>query len=492
MKRILIVDDRDDNLYLLRALLEGHHYEVEQARNGSEALHKAQANTPDMIISDILMPEMDGFTFCRILKKDERLKHVPFIFYTATYTDPKDERLALDMGANAFLIKSMEPDEFLRRIEEVLAAVKDGKLSAQQEQTTGAEVILKEYNEVLIRKLEHKMLKLEQANKALEAEIAARKQVEAALRDSEERYRSLFENSLDGVLLTAPDGNILEANPAACRIFARSEDEICKMDRAVLVDVSDPRLSKAIDERTRTGRFSGELTFLRKDGTRFPGEISSVIFKDAKGKLKTSMIIRDITERKRAEDGLRASEKRLREAQEMAHLGHWHWDVKTGKVDWSDEVYKIFCLDPKTFRPHIDSILALSPWPEEHRRDQELIRQAIESHSPGSYEQKFLRPDKSIGYYLSSFQGNYADNGDLIAIVGTVMDITERKQAESQREAALAEIRKLNEDLEQRISERTAELKKTIIQLEELNRVFVGRELKMAELKKRIAELEKS
>jgi PAS domain S-box-containing protein len=132
----------------------------------------------------------------------------------------------------------------------------------------------------------------------------------------------------------------------------------------------------------------------------------------------------------RAEETLQESERRLREAQEMAHLGFWNWNIKTGEVEWSEEVFKIFGLDPKTFTPQIDSILALSPWPEDHQRDQELIKKAIETHNPGSYEQKFLRPDQSIGYYYSTFQGNYDEKGDLISIVGTVLDITERKRAE--------------------------------------------------------------
>lgn len=127
---------------------------------------------------------------------------------------------------------------------------------------------------------------------------------------------------------------------------------------------------------------------------------------------------------------LRESEKMLREAQDMAHLGYWDWNIKTGRVEWSDEVYKIFCLDRESFTPQIDSILALSPWPDDHKRDIELVNRAVADHSQGSYEQRFLRPDGSTGYYYSTFQGLYDHNGELVSIKGTVLDITERKLSE--------------------------------------------------------------
>lgn len=307
MKRILIVDDIEDNLYLLCALLEGHGYAVDQARNGSEAIVRALAVTPDMIITDILMPVIDGFTLCRIWKADERLSRVPFVFYTATYTDPRDEKLALDMGADAFLVKPTEPDEFLRQIENVLELKKEGILIPPRKPNVAEDVILKNYNEVLVRKLEHKMLKLEQTNEELLAEMEARDRAEKALRESEERFRSLFENSMDGVLLTIPDGRILSANPKACEIFGRTEADLRRVGRNGVIDINDPRLAKALQERESTGRFIGELTALRKDGTPFPCEISSAVFKDSEGDLKTSMVIRDITDRKKNQEKLFAA-----------------------------------------------------------------------------------------------------------------------------------------------------------------------------------------
>lgn len=132
--------------------------------------------------------------------------------------------------------------------------------------------------------------------------------------DEEARYQLLFENSLDGIMLTAPDGSILDANPAACRIMGRTREEILQEGRQGLIDASDPRLALMIAERQRTGRAHGELTAKLKDGTRFPVEVSSVVFPSRDGELRTCIIIRDITQRKAAEAERERLIKELQEA----------------------------------------------------------------------------------------------------------------------------------------------------------------------------------
>ena len=110
MRHVLIVDDRSDNRYLLRALLQGHGFAVSEAENGSAALARARTQRPDVIVSDLLMPVMDGYTLLREWKADPGLASIPFIVYTATYTEPRDEKLALDLGADAFIVKPAEPE----------------------------------------------------------------------------------------------------------------------------------------------------------------------------------------------------------------------------------------------------------------------------------------------------------------------------------------------------------------------------------------------
>lgn len=142
-------------------------------------------------------------------------------------------------------------------------------------------------------------------------DLTERKQAKQALAAGEARYRAFFENSLDAILLTSPDGSIQAANPAACQMLERTEAEIIQAGRAGVVNVTDPRLAILLAERARKGIARGELTMLRKDGTPFPVEISSAMFQDNEGKTRTSMIIRDITERKRAEEALRRSQEKF-------------------------------------------------------------------------------------------------------------------------------------------------------------------------------------
>ncbi|MFQ5434256.1 MAG: PAS domain S-box protein, partial [Anaerolineae bacterium] len=169
MTRLLIVEDDPAGRYQLQVLLEGSGYEVDLAVNGVEALAIAGEDPPQLVISDILMPEMDGFMLCRNWKRDPQLQNIPFVFYTATYTDNRDEEFARSLGADEFIVKPMEPDEFLAIIRQILADYADGRLTpAKIPDETGDDAVLQAYNMALVRKLEDKMAELKTAYATLD------------------------------------------------------------------------------------------------------------------------------------------------------------------------------------------------------------------------------------------------------------------------------------------------------------------------------------
>lgn len=181
--KVLVVDDKEDARYLLSALLTGHGHQVLIATNGEEALERARADPPDLIISDILMPVMDGFRLCREVRKDDVLQNRLFVFYTATYTQDSDADFAMKLGADDFIRKPTEPDAFLARVEAVVAQALQGRAAREAAPIQEAEV-LRLYSDRLVEKLEKRSLDLQK-------ELARRQQAEEALRRHAKRLEIL-------------------------------------------------------------------------------------------------------------------------------------------------------------------------------------------------------------------------------------------------------------------------------------------------------------
>lgn len=200
MKRILIVDDNKQNLYMAEVLFSGNGYIVETAVNGKDALEKAYENIPNLILSDILMPGMDGFTLCREWQADENLRNIPFVFYTATYTEPEDEKFALSLGADRFIVKPADTEELLRITGEVLNEAERKGSDTVPAEDPKEEIYLRQYNQALIHKLEDKLIQLEETNKRLENEIMSRKYAEEKLYSIEKQLIQLQKMEALGTL----------------------------------------------------------------------------------------------------------------------------------------------------------------------------------------------------------------------------------------------------------------------------------------------------
>ncbi len=271
MGRILVVDDKADHRYLLEALLTGHGYAVDTAKHGAEALVLARAQPPDLIVSDLLMPVLDGFTLLRRCKLDERLREVPFIVYTATYTEESDRQLALDLGADAFILKPEEPDVFVARVREVIDSVATGrKQVSRPAPLEEGNSLFKLYSETLIRKLEEKSQQLQEANEALREDLEARKLMEKSLLESEERFRQLAENIEEVFWISDPDKGVMHyISPAYETIWGRSREALLAKPSDWL-DAIHPgdrdRIQRAAEHDQVSGDYDETYRIVRPDG----------------------------------------------------------------------------------------------------------------------------------------------------------------------------------------------------------------------------------
>jgi two-component system, sensor histidine kinase and response regulator len=322
MKHIIIVDDRLENRYMLESLLKGVDYRISTAKNGLEALSLARKSLPDLVISDILMPVMDGFTLCKEWRKDELLKKIPFIFYTAAYTSPQDIKYALRLGADRFLIKPQEPSEFLTVIKQVLDEFEKGKTTTKPESEKGEAESLREYNAVLFRKLEDKLIQTEQSDRKLkqyafelEQNIEKLKLSEENLRQTRDYLDKLINNTNAPVIVWNPQFNIIRFNRAFEHLTGYSAGEVLGQKLDLLFPETSKKESLMQIERTLSGEHweSVEIPVLTKQK-----EIKIILWNsasiyDREGKAQISTIAQgqNITERKLAEEMMKKNSDRL-------------------------------------------------------------------------------------------------------------------------------------------------------------------------------------
>lgn len=309
---ILVVDDYEVNRYQLEILLKANQFEVITAANGAEALMKMRLSRPDVIVSDILMPGMDGFSLCRACKGDEQLKSIPFIFYTATYTDEKDRNFALRLGAELFLVKPQEPEVFLQAVKDVVGRIQHHPPSTQSPMVEAHkerdDSYFQQYSAALIRKLEDKMKQLEEVNRTLELEIATRKKINEQARVSQAHLNYLTRYANDLIILMDEGFHFLEINERVVDLYGYTREELIGM-HATQLRAPETRDMFKVDTTMKPGtdKVVFETLHQRKDGTTFPVEISLHQI-DVDGKRFYQAILRDITERKRVEQSQRLAQ----------------------------------------------------------------------------------------------------------------------------------------------------------------------------------------
>ena len=279
---------------------------------------------------------------------------------------------------------------------------------------------------------------LDEVRRELESAAGKRTAMESALRDSEERLRTIIETEPECVKVIGADGRVLEMNAAGLQMMeAESLEEV--KGKSIL-DFVTPECREAFGQlsqgvlRGNNGSLEFEMTGL-KDKRRWM-ETHAAPLRDTSGRIYALLAVsRDITERKRAEDALRASEERLRLALAASRMGVWQWELETHAVLWSPECYEIIA--PEISAGTLEAFTKLLE-PEDARRYMELARQAIATKTIFSAEVCIIRPQHEMRWISNFGRAEYDPDGKPIRMIGTVQDVTDRKRllAEVQEHAA--------------------------------------------------------
>ncbi|TYP93619.1 PAS domain S-box-containing protein [Fodinibius salinus] len=233
----------------------------------------------------------------------------------------------------------------------------------------------------------------------------------------------LFKHSLEGIMLTNPNGEILQANSAACEILGMTEQEITECGREGVV-AKDQKLEEALKQRSETGRFIGELNFIHKDGHKIPVELTSSVFVNFAGERRSSLIFRDISDRKQQEQAVR-KEKEFTDIVLNSLPGLFYILNKEGKVvQFNDRATEVFGVP-------VEKIVGRSPADFVHEADQGKVPEEIEAVLEEGYREFEITVEKAGGNTaIYHFNAERLELNDQTFIIGTGLDITEKKELE--------------------------------------------------------------
>ena len=303
--KALIVDDNVPDRKILRANLEHHGYEVIEAEDGQAGLEEAHRQKPDLIISDALMPKMDGFQFLRAVKNEDPLKSIPFVFYSAVYTGYKEAELAIALGAEAFIIKPKDPEEFWTELCDVLDDYH------QQKEKPLAPKLIEQEKEYLTKYSHIVATKLEETVHKLTREIEERKKAEEALWKTTCRLESLVKAAPLAIISLDTQGMIASWNEAAERMFGWDAEEVIGKPNPIIAPEKRDEY-QALHEQMRKKEYLPMLEVVRrkKDGSNITISLSAAILRNEDGTVSGSMaVIMDLTDLKKLEDQLRQAQK---------------------------------------------------------------------------------------------------------------------------------------------------------------------------------------
>ncbi|MBV9491390.1 MAG: response regulator [Verrucomicrobia bacterium] len=458
---LLIVDDRAVDRKLLRAVFEPEGYRVLEATDGREALAVLAQIPVEAVISDLLMPNLDGYRLCREIRQDERWRHLAILIYTATYTSPGDERLALELGADAYLRKPASKAALLGALRAALARTDRGRLQVAHTELE----VLNEYSQRLVQKLQQKNGELEAKNRELEeknrlTELTAKVGValtrREALRDVLQTCADAVRQGLEatqvgvwtlhpgeqGLELQASTGTGPSTGGPAERIevgqglvggVAQTRRPYRADDAGSGAESRGPETAGAGDGGTGAGMLAGYplIAGERLVGVlalRAPDEVPPA----AHG---TLMALADSLalgiQNRWAEQSLRDSEERFRQLADNINEAFWMSNPATKQVLYVSPAYEAIWgrtqaslyEDPQSWLEAVH--------PEDYDR---VRRTALGSQAEGRYDQEYriVRPDGTVRWVHDQAFPVRDAAGQLIRIAGVAEDVTEQRNLELQ------------------------------------------------------------
>jgi signal transduction histidine kinase/CheY-like chemotaxis protein len=469
--RLLIVDDIPTNRKLLRATLEAEGNAILEAADGVEAIEILAHEKVDAVISDILMPRMDGYRLCHDIRKNERLCDLPIIIYTATYTSSDDEKLAFDVGADKYLTKPAPIHAILTAVHEAIAM----QHTAPRPEVMQEGEVLKEYSDRLVIKLEEKNSELQQQLRLAELSMDVNSALSQGktLRAILQRCCEAFVQHLDATLariwtydeqekvfkLEASAGIYTDIDGIDSRVpveqFKVGLISEGRMPHVTNAFIGDPRIPE--QEWARRERFAAFAGYHLIVGGAVVGVVA-VFARNPLGQATlhilpsiVNAIALGIERQKSAEAVQQLSEQR-RLALEAGKLGAWEYRLDSGQIFWDERCRHMFGV-PAGDQIEYDAAIAMIQ--RDYRKAiREAVKQAIAPFNDGTYHREFpvVWSDDSVHWVESYGQAYFEGHGDqrrAVRLVGVNQEITERKGIERALEDNIKELARSNNELQQ-------------------------------------------
>ena len=391
MSVILVAYERESEQNTLEQLLSGHGHHIVRSSNGLAALETARREPPNLVISDIVLPRMDGFALCRKWKQDERLQSVPFVFYTRRHDDPKYERFALELGAERFLARSSSSEELLRAVAELLLhapktetvpmlvlderAAQRAAAGGQTQPLLAEERVIAQL-QATVQTQQQSLERATQAQSRLRAELAELDATNHRLAEGEARFRRLFEaNPLPMWIEDRATPHFIAVNDAALGLYAYSRAQFLALKVSDLIHSPSD-----VPDMARHRRSDGSLLIV--------APVAQQIEFD--GRQAALFCIHDMTERHQREQSAQQG-GRHRELLDKLADGYWQL-APDGRIVEANLTY---CTLSGYNR---DALLQMNAADiEQHGSSAATVRMKLErAHGMQRYESRHKRADGSL------------------------------------------------------------------------------------------------